>query len=109
VTEPTDTDPTPDVLSGGPPMDPRTYPATLTGFDEIALVKAFGSAIEDLSATMASRAMLFTYRRRLGDDDRTAYETAMNITLHDLEPCFEVNPVVQEDPMRDFTASTPRS
>jgi hypothetical protein len=54
---------------------------SLTGFDELAIAKAFGKPIEDMGGgvSMGGRALVFVVKRRDGMKDAAAYEYAMNL------------------------------
>src|SRR4051794_25438317 len=54
---------------------------SLTGFEEIAITKAFGVDIAELPGTQPVRALVFAYRRRQGDTDKDAYDAAMSLSM----------------------------
>ena len=54
---------------------------SLNGFDEIAIEKAFGKPLTELSDTMAARALVFVLRRRDGMDDKDARREVMQMAL----------------------------
>ena len=70
---------------------------SLTGFDEIAIKKAFGVTFAALApnekgeggdALQFLRALVYTHRRREGDNDITAYNTAQGITMSEVNGYF---------------------
>jgi hypothetical protein len=64
---------------------------TLTGFDEVAIGKAFGANLDALAARGgldAVRALVFTHRRREGDDDKTAKKFAQEATRRQVADYF---------------------
>jgi hypothetical protein len=67
----------------------REFTKSLTGWDEIAIRKAFGSSLEDLEGSLIPRALLFVQRRREGAKDAQAYIAAMDLPMGDLEKLFE--------------------
>lgn len=54
---------------------------SLSGFEELAIAKAFKAELSDLSATMTMRALVFVQARREQMNDQEAYRTAMQLTL----------------------------
>lgn len=70
---------------------------TLTGFDEIAIKKAFGIPFSSLApdekgsrgdAFQFLRCLIFVHRRRQGDNDITAYNAAQNLVMGDVVHYF---------------------
>lgn len=70
---------------------------SLTGFDEIAIKKAFGVPFSSLAPDPKGqggdvfqflRALAFTHRRREGDNDVTAYNTAQGLTTAEVNGYF---------------------
>lgn len=70
---------------------------SLTGFDEIAIKKAFGVPFSTLApnekgeggdAFQFLRSLVFVHRRREGDNDVTAYNTAQGMTTHEVNGYF---------------------
>jgi hypothetical protein len=61
---------------------------SLTGFDELAIEKAFGHGIGDLGGTMTLRALVFTLERRTKVTDKDAYGAAMRKTLAEVRDTF---------------------
>lgn len=64
---------------------------TLTGFDEVAIGKAFGANLDTLAAQgglTGVRALIFVHRRREGDDDKTAKAFAMDSTRAEVAAYF---------------------
>lgn len=67
------------------------YGDTLTGFDEVAIGKAFGANLDALAARGgldAVRALVFTHRRREGDDDKAAKKFALEATRREVADYF---------------------
>lgn len=78
---------------------------SLTGFEELAIQKAFGINVNDLGkqGTLALRAAVFSHLRRGGAKDRDAYNQAMELPLREVQEYFadeepEVDP---EEPVTD--------
>lgn len=64
---------------------------SLTGFEEIAIAKAFGGEVFDLAQTkqtMFVRSLVFVHFKREGDDDKRAKEKAMGLTLGEAQGYF---------------------
>lgn len=70
---------------------------SLTGFDEIAIKKAFGATLSELSPDQKGqggdvfqflRALIFVHRRREGENDITAFNTAQNLRTAELNGYF---------------------
>lgn len=64
---------------------------TLTGFDEVAIGKAFGLHLDGLAAQgglVGVRALMFVHRRREGDDDKAAKAFAMDATRSEVANYF---------------------
>ena len=70
---------------------------SITGFDEIAIKKAFGVAFAALAPNEKGeggdvlqflRALVFVHRRREGDNDITAYNTAQGLTMSEINGFF---------------------
>jgi hypothetical protein len=70
-------------------IDAEAFTRTLTGFDEIAVRKAFGASFDELEGTLNPRALLFIQYRRHDMKDFEAYKAAMEIMLGDLEQLFQ--------------------
>lgn len=73
---------------------------SLTGFDEIAITKAFKVELFDLQEKpfLFMRAMAFILRRREGAKDAEAYQAAMEMTLGELTALFpEPEPELDPD------------
>lgn len=63
-------------------LDPDEIAGSLTGFDEIAIERAFGREITDLGeSTKSLRALAFVLARRDGLDDAAAYNQVMGQPL----------------------------
>lgn len=52
---------------------------SLTGYEEEAIVKKFGTDIDSLRTSMQLRALIFTFDVRNGDEQKAAYEHAMSL------------------------------
>lgn len=64
---------------------------TLTGFEEIAISKRFGSTIEQIGVTSGftlNRALAFVLRKRDGMNDDEAYEAVMSMPLKAVTDLF---------------------
>ena len=79
---------------------------SLTGFDEIAVAKAFGTDIADLRETPMRflRALAFVHQRRCGLKDAEAYKAAMSMTIQEAGEYFaddedEAADIDPDDPM----------
>lgn len=71
-------------------LDPEQVAGSCTGFDELAIERAFGRELTDLGeSTRALRALLFVVRRRGGLSDTDAYRAVMNLSLDELMGHFE--------------------
>lgn len=62
---------------------------SLTGFDEIAIKKAFGARFEDLEGMFFARSLLFVQMRREGAGDAAAFKAVMEMTFGDVEDRFD--------------------
>lgn len=87
-----------------PPADPANAPAdpvvdlysgefgdTLNGFDEVAIVGAFGKSLDQLGqegGMMGVRSLVFAHRRREGDKDRDAKKYAMDLPRAEVAAYF---------------------
>lgn len=63
---------------------------SLTGFEEIAISKAF--SVKDFTAlpgTMSVRALLFVVYKREGDNDGDAYQRAMELSMKAVNDYFD--------------------
>lgn len=82
---------------------------SLTGFEEVAITKAFGRSIETLaneSLAMMGRGLVFVLERRNGADDKTAKQTAMEMPRSGLDAYFPDDPGDEEiDPDNPVTES----
>jgi len=61
---------------------------SLTGFDEIAIEKAFGAPPNELGQLRTVRSLIFTHRRREGDNDIQAYNAAMELPITEVGDYF---------------------
>lgn len=79
---------------------------SLTGFDEIAIAKAFGVELFALQEKpfLFMRAMVFILRRREGAKDPEAHHAAMAMTLGELTELFP-EPEAELDPDAPETES----
>lgn len=62
---------------------------SLTGFDQLAIAKAFGCSFDDLDAGLTTYALVFVLNRRDGMKDRDAYDTAMHLPMRAVTDRFE--------------------
>lgn len=64
---------------------------SLTGFDELAIVKLFGRTVTEISSdhTMFLRALAFIIERRNGKSDTESYKAVMTMSMHDAMAYFE--------------------
>lgn len=71
---------------------------TLTGFDEIAILKEFGADIVELKARpmMFLRALVFVWLRRCGQADRVAFKTAQTMPISEVTEVFPQGDPVEE-------------
>ncbi len=74
---------TEDTLTGEP-MDLEEILDSLTGWDEIAIRKAFGSDPYALRGLMVARSALFIALRRAGRTDHDAHRIAMGMSAREL-------------------------
>lgn len=72
---------------------------SMTGFDELGVVQAFGVAVEKLKDTglMFLRAMVFVDRKHAGDNHDAARQAALGMSIRDLQGYFP-EPVPELDP-----------
>lgn len=75
---------------------------TLTGWDEVAIAKRFDGfdpVLQGGTAPMrAMRTLVFVQERREGHKDPEAYETAMGLTMRQLQDYFPEDPDDEIDP-----------
>ena len=64
----------------------------LTGFDELAIEKAFGKDIDGLRLTMQLRAVVFIDETRSGANTGDAKKAAMGLTIKNLRDYFGDEP-----------------
>lgn len=78
---------------------------TLTGFDEIAIQKAFGATLKGMMEDdfRLARSLVFVDRRRSGLKDADAYTEAMNLPMGALTEWFatEEPEAFPEEPVTD--------
>jgi hypothetical protein len=65
---------------------------SLTGFDEIAVEKAFGKEFDDLNGRDTVRAVIFVLEKRAGANDKDAKQYAMSVPMGQLDDHFETDP-----------------
>lgn len=78
---------------------------SLTGYDEIAISKAFGEDLNGLRTKpfMFLRALIFVQLRRGGAKDEAAKREALEMTMTQLESFFEIDTeVMPEEPATDM-------
>lgn len=71
---------------------------SLTGFDLIAIRKAFGMSMAEMQGVdqlMLVYALVFILKRREGQDDRAAYQSSQSLTLADAQGHFAE---IEDDP-----------
>lgn len=74
---------------------------SFTGYDELAIKRAFGAPLDQLEETMLARAAFFVLRRRAGDVDDQAMVAAMSASIAGVRAHFS------DTEQDDDTASTP--
>lgn len=62
---------------------------SLTGYDELAIDRAFGKGLDELNARELARALVFTLERRGGASDADAKRTALELPMSELDTRFE--------------------
>ena len=75
---------------------------SLNGWEEIAVVKAFGFTIDDFEnqGTLGIRALAFVELKREGQKDAAAHQAAMDLSIRDLVSRYpEMNSDEAPDPM----------
>lgn len=73
-------------------LDPEEVAGSVTGFDEIAVERAFGRELTDLGeSTKSLRALAFVLARRRGLDDTAAYNEVMGQTLNEVMDLFALD------------------
>lgn len=81
---------------------------SFTGYDELAIKRAFGASIDQLEETMLARAAAFVLRRRAGDVDDQAMVAVMSASIAGVRALF--SDTEQDDDSDDSAgsaASTP--
>lgn len=86
LSEPSAERSTPDRPDGG------AMAMSLSGWDEIAVERAFGKPPTQLVDTFAGRSAVFVQLRREGQDDTNAYNMAMSMTLGEVKDFFPSKP-----------------
>lgn len=77
--------------------DPEELGRSLTGFEELAIHKAFGRVVDELTGTMTLRAMLFILRKREGTADKDAYQQVMSMPLGEVSEQFTIPGTADDD------------
>lgn len=75
-------------LPGIENVDAEEVGRSLTGFDEVAIKRAFGASIGDLPETIIMRALLFVLLRRDGVKDSNAHKACMELPLGEVSDKF---------------------
>lgn len=75
----------------------------LTGFDELAIEKAFGTDFDNLRESMMLRALVFIVEKRAGANDKDAYKAVMERSLKAITEHFSNEPdeVNDDDPITE--------
>ncbi|MGL5928600.1 MAG: hypothetical protein ACRCY8_06670 [Dermatophilaceae bacterium] len=81
-------------------MDAQEFVLSLSGFDEIAIEKAFGSDLEGLTGQKTMRALSFVKHRRDGKSDVEAYEACMSESQKAILDAFGVEVAGVESPTK---------
>lgn len=71
-----------------PTMTAEEISESLTGFDEIAITKAFHTPLHQLEGTLPARALVFVLKRRAGLTDGEAYKASMELSQSSLMEQF---------------------
>lgn len=61
---------------------------SLTGYDEIAIAKAFGEDIYEMAPAKSMRALAFVAVRRTGGTDAEAKDAVMGMSIKDVKESF---------------------
>lgn len=77
---------------------------SLTGYDEIAIKRAFATPVSELDETMVVRAAYFILRKRGGDSDDVSTDAAMGATIGELKRYFSD---AEDDETPATSGSTP--
>jgi hypothetical protein len=80
---------------------------SLTGFEEVAITRAFGAPLDALTGSLTMRALVFVTDKRTGAKDADAYRTAMGCPVADITDRFHVEADEGDDPKADTTESAP--
>lgn len=66
---------------------------SLTGFDEKAIARAFGTSMGELfqgkEPTLMLRALVYVAKKRDGNDDAKAYQLSMEMPLKEVQEYFD--------------------
>lgn len=83
-------------------LDPEELAGSVTGFDEIAIAKAFDMDLVDMQqkgrSTLMMRALLFVVRRREGMKDGEARKAVLEMTLGEVMEAFDTDEPDEVDP-----------
>jgi hypothetical protein len=82
---------------------------SMTGYDEIAIGKAFGATPTELQGTLLGRAMVFIALRRAGSNDVDALDGAMKVTVKELADYFVPEGDEESGKESESTALSPAS
>jgi hypothetical protein len=64
---------------------------SLTGFDEVAITRAFGAPLDALTGSLTMRALAFVADKRAGAKDVDAYRAVMGCPVADIADRFAVD------------------
>lgn len=96
-------------MSGSGPakkMTANEMTMTITGFEELEIVKAFGEPFDEMNWRSLARALVFVKSRRDGLAPDPAFDAAMGLSLEALGDQFADGDEEDEDP---DLASTPEA
>lgn len=81
-------------------IDGGEFFLSLTGYDEIAISKAFDADVQQLRTEPFRflRALVFVHQRREGLKDREAYVAAQELPIGQLQDYFAEEPPAEMDP-----------
>lgn len=81
----------------------------LSGFDEIAIARRFGTPVNELgkSPIQFARALVFIDLRRKGSTDGEAYKAAQDMKVGQIKHYFKPDPQPTEDAPRDGSDEDP--
>jgi hypothetical protein len=87
---------TPPDAEAAPKIDPQEMVDSVTGFDEMAIIRAFGQPLDSLTGTLTLRALVFLVERRGGMKDIDAYQSVMAPRADVITDRFVVPPEVDD-------------